>query len=128
MDSSCYSLMCLYKTEHNSFKYMKFSVYQFHIVTCQLSIHLILSVCIGVTYDETKAVANTDLQYRACQYANGQFCRINASFQPLTNPPSCVIALYAKNVQAIKEVFLVIFHIPCTFVPIAVTSNLWNIP
>ena len=56
---------------------------------------------IGVTYDETKAVAITDLQYRACQYANGQFCRINAPFQPLTNLPSCVTALFAKNDQAI---------------------------
>ena len=36
---------------------------------------------IGVTYDATKAVAITDLQYRACQHANGQFCRINAPFQ-----------------------------------------------
>ena len=37
---------------------------------------------IGVIYDETKAVAITDLQYRACQHANGQFCRKNAFFQP----------------------------------------------
>ena len=51
---------------------------------------------IGVTYDETKAVAITDLQYRACQYANGQFCRINVPFQSLTNLPSCVTAPHAK--------------------------------
>ena len=55
---------------------------------------------IALMYDETKAVAISDLQYRACQYANGQFCMINAPFQPfqpLTNPPSCVTALHAKN-------------------------------
>ena len=52
---------------------------------------------IGVTYDETKAVAITDLQYRACQDASRQFCRIIAPFQPLTNLPSCVTALYTKN-------------------------------
>ena len=44
MDSSCYSLMFPYKTEHNSFKYMKFSVYQFHTVACQLSIRLIINI------------------------------------------------------------------------------------
>ena len=84
---------------------------------------------IGVTYDETKAVAITDLQYRACQHANGQFCRINAPFQPLTNLPSCVSDLYAKYNQAIKEqCSLVISHKPCTYVPIEFTSNLWIIP
>ena len=80
---------------------------------------------IGVMYDETKAVAISDLQYRACQHANGQFFRINAPFQPLANQPSCVTALYAKNEQAVKEqCSLVISHMPHTFVPIAVASNL----
>ena len=70
---------------------------------------------IEVTYDETKAVAITDLQYRAHQHANRQFCRINAPFQPLTNLPSCLTALYAKNDEAIKEqCSLVIFHMPLT--------------
>ena len=84
---------------------------------------------IEVTYDETKAVAIMDQQYIACQHANGQFCRINAPFQSLTNPPSCITALYAKNDQAIREqCSLSISHAPCTFVPVAVTSNLWIIP
>ena len=51
---------------------------------------------VGVTYDKTKAVAITDHQYRSCQHAYRQFCRINVPFQPLTNPPSCVTVLYAK--------------------------------
>ena len=60
--------------------------------------------------------------------SNRQFCRINAPFKPLTIPPSCITALYAKNDQAIKEqCSLAISHAPCTFVPIAVTSNLWII-
>ena len=80
-------------------------------------------------YDETKAVAIIDLQYTACQHVNGQFCKINAPFQPLMNPTSCVTALYAKNNQAIREqCSLVISHMPHTYVPIAVTSNLWIIP
>ena len=45
---------------------------------------------------EIKAVAFTDLQYRACQHASGHFYRINALFQPLTNLSLCVPALYAK--------------------------------
>ena len=52
---------------------------------------------IGVTYNEAETVAIVDQQDIACQHANGQFCRINAPFQPLTNPPSCITALYAKN-------------------------------
>ena len=84
---------------------------------------------IWVTYDETKAVAITDLQYRACQHANGQFYRINAPFQSPTNLPSCVTALYTKKDQAIKrQCSLIISHMPHTYVPIAVTSNLWIIP
>ena len=51
---------------------------------------------IGVTYDETKAVAITDQQYIAYQHANRQLCRINVPFQPLIYPPSCMTALYAK--------------------------------
>ena len=84
---------------------------------------------IGVMCDETKAVAISYLQYRACQHANREFCSKNAPFQPLTNPPSFVTALYARNNQVVKErCSLVISHMPHTFVPIAVTSNLWIIP
>ena len=61
---------------------------------------------IGVTYDETKAVAIMYRQYIACQHANRQFCKINAPFQHVTNLPSCLTALYANNNEAIKE-FLV---------------------
>ena len=54
---------------------------------------------IGATYDESQAVVITKQQYLTCLHANGQFCKIDAQFQPLTNPQSCTAALYAKNDQ-----------------------------
>ena len=82
-----------------------------------------------MTYDKTKAGAITDQQYIACQHANRQFCRVNALFQPLTNPSSYITALYAKNDQALREqCSLLTSHAPHTFIPLAVTSNLWIIP
>ena len=84
---------------------------------------------IGVTCDETKAVAITDQQYIACQHANGQFSRINAPFETLMNPPSGITALYVKNNKAIGEhCSLSISHVPHTFVTVADTSILWIIP
>ena len=84
---------------------------------------------IGVTYNETKAVPITDKQYMACQHADGQLCRIDAPFQSLIKPPSSITAMYAKNDQAIGEqCSLSIYHVSHTFIPVAVTSNLWIIP
>ena len=57
---------------------------------------------IGITYDEARAVMITQQQYSTCLHANGQFCKIDAPFQALTNQPSCIMALYAKNNQEIK--------------------------
>ena len=82
----------------------------------------------GVMYVETKAVAMMDQQYIACQHANEQLCKINAPFQTLTNPSLCIKALYAKYDKAIKEqCSLSISHVPHTFIPVAVTLNLWVI-
>ena len=83
---------------------------------------------LGVTYDETKAVVIMDQQYIACQHADGQFCRINARSQPLTNLPLCITALYTKNYQGIRECSLSTSHAPYTFIPVAVASNFWIIP
>ena len=48
--------------------------------------------------------------------------RINTPLQPLTNPQSCITALYAKNNQVIGEHCpLSISHAPHTFIPVAVT-------
>ena len=48
------------------------------------------------------AVEISPQQFRTFQEANGQFCNIPTPFQPLTNPPSCIIALYAKNTASIS--------------------------
>ena len=124
MDSSCFSLMCTYKNRAQQLQINK--IFSFPVPHSDLSPQNKINYkYIEVTYDQTKAVAILDLQYRACWHANRQFCRKNAPFQPLTNLPSCVTALYN---QAIKEqCSLVIFHMPCTFVPIVVASNLWII-
>ena len=54
---------------------------------------------------------------------------LNAQFQSLKNPPSCVTTLYARIDQAIKEqCSLVISHLPYEFVHIAIVSSLWIIP
>ena len=43
----------------------------------------------------------TKQQYLASLHANGEFCKIDAPYQSLTNPPSHMAALYAKNDQEI---------------------------
>ena len=79
---------------------------------------------IGVTYDETKAVAIMAQEDIAFQHANGQFCRIKAPFQPFTNTPLCITALYAKNDQAIrKQCSLSISHAPHTFIPVQTSGS-----
>ena len=57
---------------------------------------------LGITQDETMAVEISPQQFKICQEANGQFCTIQTPFQPLANPPSCIAALYAKNVASIS--------------------------
>ena len=80
---------------------------------------------IEVTYDETQGVIIiTEQQHLTCLHANGKFCKIDAPFQAVTNPPSCIAALYAKNNQEIGvQCSLSIFHTPA-FTPITMTSNL----
>ena len=79
---------------------------------------------IGVTYDETQAVVITEQQYSTCLHANRQFWKKDAPFQPLTNPPSCIAALYAKNDQEIgAKRSLSLFHTPPALTPITITSN-----
>ena len=77
-------------------------------------------------YIETQVVMITKLQFSTCLYVNGQFCKIDAPFQPLTNPPSCIAAIYTKNDQEIGvPCSLSIFHTPSAFTPVTITSNLW---
>ena len=57
---------------------------------------------IGITYDETQAVMITEQHYSTCLHANGQLCKIDALFQALTNPLTCISALYTNNGQQIE--------------------------
>ena len=57
------------------------------------SIH---NIYLGIMYDETKAVEISEDQFKTCQKANRQLCNLNTLLLPLTNPPACVSASYAK--------------------------------
>ena len=56
---------------------------------------------LGTTQDVTMAVEMSPHQYSTCQEATGQFCNVITPFQPLTNPSSCITALYTKNTHSI---------------------------
>ena len=58
---------------------------------------------LGVTYDRTKVMNIPEDQFKLCKEANGQFCPLTTPLQPLTNPPSCVAALYTKNSREIDR-------------------------
>ena len=59
--------------------------------------------CMGIMQDETKAVELSEDQFKTCQNANGQFCSLNTPLLPLTNPPTCVSVLYAKDKTSIQK-------------------------
>ena len=126
MDSSCYSINVTIQNRAQQLQIYEISSLP-HPHSNLSAQYKVNHKCIGITCVETKAVAITDMQYRTCQHATGQFCRIHEPFQPLTNLPSCVTTVYAKNNQAIKEqCSLVTSHMPHTYIPIAVNSNLWD--
>ena len=56
---------------------------------------------LGITQDETMVVEMSPHQFSVCQEANGQFCNVITTFQPLTIPPSCITALYTKTACSI---------------------------
>ena len=62
---------------------------------------------LGISHDETTAIEISDQQFSTCKQANGQFCNIDTPLQPLSNPPSCITTIYAKNKAAIKCQFSV---------------------
>ena len=83
---------------------------------------------LGVTYDRTKAMDIPDKQFKLCEEANGQFCPLTTPLQPLTNPPSCVAALYTKNSREIDRLCeLTTKAQPELYLPIPLTSNVWAI-
>ena len=83
---------------------------------------------LGVTYDRTKAMDIPEEQFKLCKEANGQFCPLSMPLQPLTNPPSCVAALYTKNSREIDRLCeLTTKAQPELYLPIPLASNVWAI-
>ena len=83
---------------------------------------------LGVTYDRTKAIDIPEKQFKLCKEANGQFCPLTTPLQPLTNPPSCVAALYTKNSREIDRLCeLTTKTHPVLYLPIPLASNVWAI-
>ena len=83
---------------------------------------------VGVTYDRTKAMDIPEEQFKLCKEANGQFCPLTTPLQPLTNPPSCVAALYTKNSREIDCLCeLTTKAQPELYLPIPLASNVWAI-
>ena len=83
---------------------------------------------LGVTYDRTKAMDIPEDQFKLCKEAYGQFCWLTTPLQPLTNPPSCVAALYTKNSREIDHLCeLTTKTQPELYLPISLASNVWAI-
>ena len=83
---------------------------------------------LGVTYDRTKAMDISEEQFKLCKEANGQFCPLSMPLQPLTNPSSCVAALYTKNSREINRLCeLTTKAQPELYLPILLTPNMWAI-
>ena len=81
---------------------------------------------LGITQDETMAVEISQHQFSICQKANGQFCNIHSPFQPLTNPPSCITALYAKNAASIStRCSLQVRKTQNISIPSQIAPNVW---
>ena len=81
---------------------------------------------LGVTQDETMAVEISQHQFSICQAANRQFCNIYTPLQLLSNPPSCIIALYTKNATNISNrCLLQIRKTQNISLPSQITPNMW---
>ena len=67
-------------------------------------------------------------QFKLCKKANGQFCPLLTPLQPLTNPPSCVAALYTKNSREINRLCELTAKVqPEIYLPILLAPNVWAI-
>ena len=72
------------------------------------------------------AVEISQHQVSICQAANGQFCNIYTPLQLLSNPPSCLTALYAKNATSISNrCLLQIRKTQSISLPSQITPNVW---
>ena len=83
---------------------------------------------LGVTYDRTNAMDIPEDQFKLSKEANGQFCPLSTPLQPLTNPPSCIAALYTKNSREIDCLCeLTTKAQPEIYLPMPLAPNVWAI-
>ena len=83
---------------------------------------------LGITLDETSAIAISEDQFKTCQKANGQFCILNTPLLPLTNQPTCVSTLYAKDKDSIQNrCSLQIKKASSVSIPTSIAPNVWII-
>ena len=67
-------------------------------------------------------------QWKSQKKANGQFCNLNTPLLPLTNPPSCILALYVKDKVSIqKRCSLQIRKASSISIPTSIVPNVWII-
>ena len=65
-------------------------------------------------------------KFQTCQQANGQFCHISTPFQPLSNPPMCIAALYTKSKASItSKCSLQLCKTTTTALPTQITPDVW---
>ena len=83
--------------------------------------------CLGKAHDETSVVEISEDQFKTCQKANGQFFILNTPLLPLTNPPTCVSALYAKDKDSIQRCSLQIRKASNISIPTSIAPNVWII-
>ena len=58
---------------------------------------------LGITHDESSAVEISEDKFKTCQKASGQFFSLNTLLLQLANPPTCILALYAKDKASIQK-------------------------
>ena len=72
------------------------------------------------------AVECSTTQFQAYQHANGQFCSIFTSFQPLANPPTCIEGLYVKSKTGIASKCSLQIHKTTTInLPTQIAPDVW---
>ena len=72
------------------------------------------------------AVEISPQQYIDCQGTRRQFCTIDSPFQPLTNLPTCITALYARNEVSIStRCLLQIRKAPDVSIPSQIAPCVW---
>ena len=126
-DSFYYLQMFLFRIRHNKYQSTEFSPWT-SLMEISQPIMKLTPKYLRITWDETMAVEILDQQYSACKEASGQFYNIYTPFQPLTNPPSCITALYSKNSASIAtRCSLQVRRAHTISIPMLIAPNIWLI-